>query len=75
MTIITRKPMLMALIGLALVLLLWHQVFVMTGVLWWNAPQPGQRLPAFTPVVLTPPDTHQIDLQAFLQTHPEWKPR
>ncbi len=70
-----RKTVLLYLVGLALVLLLWHQVFVMTGVLWWNAPQPGQRLPAPAPLALTPPDTSQIDLQAFLETHPQWNPR
>lgn len=69
-----RRSILFYLVGFALVLLLWHQVFVMTGVLWWNAPQPAQRLPAFSPVVITPPDTHEIDLQAFLHTHPQWNP-
>jgi len=69
-----RKTFLVYLFGLALGLLRGHQVFVMTGVLWWNAPEPGQRLAAFPAVTLTPPDTRQIDLQAFLQTHPEWNP-
>lgn len=69
-----RKTIFIYLVGLALVVLLWHQVFLMTGVLWWNAPEPGQRLPAFPAQVLTPPSTQHVDLQAFLQTHPEWNP-
>lgn len=69
-----RKTIFVYLIGLALVLLLWHQVFLMTGVLWWNAPEPGQRLAAFPAPTLTPPNTQHVDLPAFLQTHPEWNP-
>lgn len=69
-----RRATIVYVLGLLAVLLLWHQVFTLTGVLWWNAPQPAQRLPALPPLRLTPPDTRQIDLKAFLQTHPEWNP-
>lgn len=62
------------LVGLLLVLGLWHQVFVMTSVLWWNAPPPAERLTALEPINLPPPDISLIDTKAFLETHPEWRP-
>jgi hypothetical protein len=70
----TRNTIL-AILGLLAVLLLWHQVFVMTGVLWWDAPEPGERLPALPPLDLRPPDTRLIDPAAYLATHPDWRPQ
>ena len=63
------------LLGLLAIVLLWHQVFAMTGVLWWNAPAAGERLPAFETLRLQAPDTHFVSLDAYLATHPEWRPQ
>lgn len=61
-------------VGLVLVLALWHQVFVMTGILWWNAPPPAEQITALEPVRLAAPETSHVDVEAFLQTHPQWRP-
>lgn len=61
--------------GALLVLLAWHQVFVMTGVLWWNAPQSTARVNTPAPLPEVHLDTTWVDTQAFLKTHPEWNPR
>ncbi len=54
-------------IGLA-----WHQVFLMTGILWWDAPQTVVRQPAPPPLQLEPLDTSWVDLSAWQRTHPVW---
>ena len=70
-----RRPYLAYAVLAVLVLLAWQQVFAMTGVLWWDAPQ------CATPVALPVPlpesrlITFWVDPQAFLKTHPEWNPR
>ena len=69
-----RKALLYALLAL-LIVALWHQVFRATGVLYWDAPQSGDRVPAPAPLEVSPPDTTGVDLGAFLKTHPEWNPR
>ena len=69
------RHLIVAILGLLAVLFLWHQVFVMTGVLWWNAPDTGQRLPALDTLHLPPVNTHLVDLPAYLATHPEWRPQ
>lgn len=74
MTPTIRRNLIIYLVGLLMVLVLWHQVFLMTGVLWWNAPQPAQRLPALAPLQLPAPNTQAVDLKAFLSTHPTWNP-
>jgi len=71
----TQRTTIITLLGLLAVLVLWHQVFVMTGVLWWNAPDTGQRLPVFETLHLPPVDTHLVDLPAYLAAHPEWRPQ
>lgn len=71
----TNRHLILYVLGLLVVLLLWHQVFVMTGVLWWNAPAPGQRLAALEPLDLQRPDTHLVDLDMYLAAHTEWRPR
>ncbi|MCE5239339.1 hypothetical protein LLH23_12730 [bacterium] len=71
----TRHRTLICLIGLLAVVLLWHQVFVMTGVLWWNAPAPAQRLSALPALDLPRPDIRLVSLDAYLAAHPEWSPR
>jgi len=62
-------------LGALAVLLLWQQVFAMTGVLWWNAPAPAERLPALETVTLPPPDIRLVDLPAYQAAHPEWRPQ
>ena len=61
-----------------LVAALWHQVFAMTGLLWWNAPGGAQTAnvsrPAPPPLRIRPPDTSWVNLQAYLKTHPRWEP-
>lgn len=62
-------------IGILALLLLWQQVFAMTGVLWWNAPTPGERLAAFETIKVPRPDTSLVDLEAYRAAHPDWRPR
>lgn len=54
--------------------ILWHQVFAMTGLLWWNAPAGGAKAPRPAPPHITPPPTDWVDLDAYLRTHPVWQP-
>jgi hypothetical protein len=52
--------------------LLWRQVFLMTGILWWQAPRPVTR-PAPPPAAVFPPvNTGWIDLDTYLSHHPVW---
>jgi hypothetical protein len=62
-------------LGVLLVLLAWHQVFAMTGVLWWNAPQNSARVAVPAPLPEARLNTAWVDPVAFLKTHPEWNPR
>ncbi len=71
-----RKSRTIAIVlGVLAVLLLWHQVFVMTGVLWWNAPAPAERLPGFAAIRLPRPDISLVDLDLYMSAHPEWRPQ
>jgi hypothetical protein len=58
-----------------LVLLAWHQVFAMTGVLWWDAPQSAASVAVPAPLPEAQLSTSWVDPPAFLKTHPEWNPR
>lgn len=62
-------------LGALAVLLLWQQVFAMTGVLWWNAPVAAERLPALETVPLARPNISLVDLPAYLAAHPQWRPQ
>ncbi len=66
-----RVLVVMAVLVLAL---LWHQVFVMTGVLWWNAP--AQATPVTRPHAprLRAPASGWVDVDTYLRTHPVWVP-
>jgi hypothetical protein len=63
-----------ALLYVVVLALLWHQVFVTTGVLWWNAPAPGKRVPRPAPPHLPETRTDWVDLDTYLRNHPEWRP-
>jgi hypothetical protein len=54
------------------VALLWRQVFMMTGILWWQAPRPEARPAPPPPAQFQPVDTGWIDLQAYLRNNPVW---
>lgn len=57
---------------LAVVGLLWQQVFAMTGILGGQTPAVAER-PAPPPAVQFPPvSTDWIDLSAYLRTNPMW---
>ena len=59
-------------IFLVVVALLWRQVFLMTGILWWQAPRPETR-PAPPPAPrVQPANTGWIDLDTYLRNHPVW---
>jgi hypothetical protein len=52
--------------------LLWRQVFVMTGILWWQAPQAANR-PAPPPAAhFREASTNWIDLPAYQKANPVW---
>lgn len=69
-----NRRLLLYLLGLILVLLAWNRVFVMTGVLWWNAPAGGHIVATPAPLPEPPVDVSWVDPQAFVKTHPEWNP-
>jgi len=56
------------------VALLWHLVFVMTGVSRWQQVTVAQRPAPPQPVSLSPLSTDWVDLAIYQQTHPEWRP-
>ena len=57
---------------LVVVGLLWRQVFLMTGILWWQAPRPAERPVPPPPAVFAPASTNWIDLGAFQRAQPVW---
>ena len=52
--------------------LLWRQVFLMTGILWWQAPRPAARPEPPPAVAFAPANTAWIDLPTYLRNHPNW---
>ena len=56
------------------VALLWHLVFVMTGVSRWQQTTSVQRPAPPQPVNLGPLHTDWVDLEIYQQTHPVWRP-
>jgi hypothetical protein len=70
-----RRQLILVVLSVLALAVLWQQVFVMTGVLWWNAPTPGEKLPAFETLRLPPVDIHLVNLDDYLAAHPEWRPR
>ena len=52
--------------------LLWRQVFLMTGILWWQAPRPASRPVPPPAVTFAPVTTDWIDLPTYLRHHPAW---
>lgn len=73
---INRRDLIVTLALVLIVAALWHQVFAMTGVLWWNAPEAAvaARPAPPPPLVLRSPDAAAVDLGAYLRTHPTWAP-
>jgi hypothetical protein len=69
------KSVVLCLAALLAILLLWQQVFVMTGLLWWNAPRAVAPVTPPSALAQPHPDTNWVDLQAYQNTHPEWNPR
>lgn len=57
---------------IVLVAFAWHQVFVMTGILWWNAPEPDVQLTAPDPVEYGKIDASWVDIESWHRTHPVW---
>jgi hypothetical protein len=74
MSLVSRHRPLWYALSALLVLLAWHQVFLMTGVLWWNAPQSSADVAVPPPLTEARLDTAWVDPQAFHKTHPEWNP-
>ncbi len=56
------------------VALLWHLVFVMTGVSRWQQASALQRPAPPPPVSLRALSTDWVDLKVYQQTHPVWRP-
>lgn len=56
------------------VALLWHQVFAMTGLLWWDAARPAQPVPRPAPPEIQAEPTGWVDLEIYLRNHPVWQP-
>jgi len=56
------------------VALLWHLVFVMTGVSRWQEVTAAQRPAPPQPARLSALPTDWVDLSIYQQTHPVWQP-
>jgi hypothetical protein len=52
--------------------LLWRQVFVMTGILWWQAPRASDRPAPPPPAQFKQAPTGWVDLPAYQKTNPVW---
>ncbi|HEY3397126.1 MAG TPA: hypothetical protein VGM19_05635 [Armatimonadota bacterium] len=59
-------------IFLVVVGLMWREVFVLTGILWWQAPRSADRPAPPPPAQFKTPATDWIDLQVYYKSHPEW---
>lgn len=68
------RHVLTVILALALVVILWRQVFVMTGILWWNAPHDKAVVARPAAPEIPPPDTGWVAPAAYLHTHPVWRP-
>jgi hypothetical protein len=62
-----------ALLAIVLLAVMWQQVFTMTGVLWWNAPQAEKPYPRPRAVHIRPVPTDWVDVDAYLKNNPEWQ--
>jgi hypothetical protein len=68
------RQWLLVLVAIGLLVGLWRQVFVMTGVLWWDAPHDKTAVARPAPPHIPQPDTAWVDLGAYLHTHSVWQP-
>lgn len=59
--------------GLVALVALWYGVFMLTGLLWWNAPR-GNPVSPPRPIAIAVPTTAWVDLGAYQRTHPFWLP-
>jgi|LSQX01.3.fsa_nt_gb hypothetical protein len=66
------RSWLLAVVAIILIGVAWHQVFVMTGILWWDAPDTAVHLAPPPPLALAPPDTGWVDLEVWQRNHPIW---
>jgi hypothetical protein len=57
---------------LVVVGLVWRQVFVMTGILWWEAPRAAQRPAPPAAAVFKQTPSNWVDLPAYGKTNPVW---
>jgi hypothetical protein len=58
------------LVGGGVTVWLWRQVFVVTGLLWWNTPlSEGEKHPPPPTPRLELPDTQSLDLEAYRRQH------
>ena len=53
--------------------LLWRQVFAMTGLLWWQAPQAADHPAPPPPAQFKQLSTAWVDLPAYQKTNPVWQ--
>ncbi|NLJ36587.1 MAG: hypothetical protein GX358_10220 [candidate division WS1 bacterium] len=66
------RSWLLAFVAIIVIGIAWHQVFVMTGILWWDAPEPTMQPAPPPPLVLTMPDTSWVDLSVWQRNYPVW---
>lgn len=70
----SRGKRIAAIIGfLVAVGLLWRQVFVMTGILWWQAPRAAERPAPPPPAQFKQVPTDWVDLEAYQKANPMWQ--
>ena len=52
---------------------LWHQVFVMIGLLWWDAPAGASPVKRPDPPNIGVLNTSWVDVDAYLRNYPVWQ--
>ncbi len=70
----TRRKRIAAIVAFLVVVgLLWRQVFVMTGILWWQAPGAAERPAPPPPAQFKQVSTDWVDLEAYQKANPMWR--
>ena len=61
------------LLTVIVVAVLWHHVFAMTGLLWWDASPLDRSVERPAPPDIPKYDTGWVDVDTYLRTHPVWQ--
>lgn len=66
------RSWLLTIVAIVVIAAAWHQVFMMTGILWWDAPEGAVHRAPPPPLELKPLDTSWVDLEVWQRNYPVW---